>query len=402
MNRLPTVPGHLLLVWSLGGCAVDPPANPFELSTTAAELPPSTSTGEAGSTAELGETGMLPTGTGSTGTTALPFECGNAVVEPGEECDDGNLDDADACLSSCAAALCGDGAVHQGVEACDDGNLDETDACLSTCVGATCGDGVVHTGVEECDDANASETDACRNSCVLARCGDGVVQEGVELCDDGIETPNCDADCTAPECGDGVVNKAAGEECDDGNDIYPDNCYPTCIAPSMLIFLSSERYHGGLGGVAGADQKCQALAKQAGLGGTYKAWLWTSNSGPETTFYQSPGRYIRPDLVKVANNFEHLLHGPLMAPIIITEKKEKIADPDTPIWTGWYPFDQDGMNPYYEEYTCEDWTYGKPGEWDHGGGVSFADSYFLGKGSGLNCGVEVLPIICVQQAWLPP
>lgn len=409
MGGRSTSRGRVLLacLTGLGGCAVDSTPSPFELSTTEAQLPASTSTttgetGSTGTTEVLDTTGVLPTGTTSPGTTAVPVECGNGVVESGEECDDGNLDDTDACLSSCAAARCGDGVVHQGIEACDDGNLDDADACLSTCIVATCGDGVVRADVEECDDANTNETDACRNSCMLAVCGDGVVQDGVETCDEGGETATCDADCTKPECGDGVVNKTAGEECDDGNDIYADNCYPTCVAPSMQIFLSSEVYYGGLGGVAGADQKCQALAKKAGLAGTYKAWLWTSNSGPEVTFYQSPGRYIRPDLVKVANNFAHLLHGPLMAPIVVTEKKEKIADLDTPIWTGWYPFDQNGMNPFYDEYTCGDWTYGEWGKWAETGGVSFADSYFFGKGSGLNCGIETLPIICVQQAWLPP
>ena len=38
---------------------------------------------------------------------------------------------------------------------------------------------------EECDDGNGSNTDACLNACVAARCGDSFVQLTVEACDDG-------------------------------------------------------------------------------------------------------------------------------------------------------------------------------------------------------------------------
>lgn len=64
--------------------------------------------------------------------------CGNGVVEEGEECDDGNQDDLDGCLTSCKKASCGDGFVRSGgsdaeSEQCDDGNLDSGDGCSSSC-----------------------------------------------------------------------------------------------------------------------------------------------------------------------------------------------------------------------------------------------------------------------------
>ncbi|MBL9014318.1 MAG: InlB B-repeat-containing protein, partial [Myxococcales bacterium] len=40
-----------------------------------------------------------------------------------------------------------------------------------------------------------------------------------------------------------------------------------------LMFTTSAAYDGRLGGLAGADSKCQALANAAGLGGTYRAYL---------------------------------------------------------------------------------------------------------------------------------
>jgi cysteine-rich repeat protein len=176
--------------------------------------------------------------------TCTPTSCGNGMVEPGEECDDGNTVDTDACPNSCIAASCGDGVAWDGVEACDDGNTVDTDACLSSCIAASCGDRVVWDGVETCDDGNTS-TEACAYglaSCSVcdatcqnapgatAFCGDGLVN-GPETCDDGNTSTEacayglascsvCDATCqNAPGatafCGDGLVN--GPETCDDGN-----------------------------------------------------------------------------------------------------------------------------------------------------------------------------------------
>lgn len=44
--------------------------------------------------------------------------CGDGVLQPGEECDDGNPDVSDGCID-CHRAYCGDGYRHRGVEDCD-------------------------------------------------------------------------------------------------------------------------------------------------------------------------------------------------------------------------------------------------------------------------------------------
>lgn len=61
--------------------------------------------------------------------------CGDAFVEPGEMCDDGNTEPNDGCSASCASTeACGNGVLDfaQG-EICDDGNRVSSDACGSTC-----------------------------------------------------------------------------------------------------------------------------------------------------------------------------------------------------------------------------------------------------------------------------
>jgi cysteine-rich repeat protein len=164
-------------------------------------------------------------------TVADVLTCGDGVVEAKEQCDDGNADDTDACLSNCMTATCGDGVTQTGVEACDDGNGVDTDACLSTCAVAACGDGVTQAGVEACDDGNDVDTDGCLSSCALAACGDGVTQAGVEACDDGndVDTDGCLTTCVLPTCGDGFT-RAGVEACDDGNADNTDACLSTCAA----------------------------------------------------------------------------------------------------------------------------------------------------------------------------
>ena len=59
--------------------------------------------------------------------------CGNSIVEPGEECDDGNMVDTDDCVD-CKWARCGDHHLRLGIEECDDGNSIDTDGCTNDCV----------------------------------------------------------------------------------------------------------------------------------------------------------------------------------------------------------------------------------------------------------------------------
>ncbi|MCW5890913.1 MAG: proprotein convertase P-domain-containing protein [bacterium] len=58
--------------------------------------------------------------------------CGDGVVDPGEECDDGNGTNGDGCDVDCTISRCGNGQVG-GDEQCDDGNVLDGDACSSTC-----------------------------------------------------------------------------------------------------------------------------------------------------------------------------------------------------------------------------------------------------------------------------
>lgn len=153
--------------------------------------------------------------------------CGDGIVTPPEQCDDGNVVDADACTSACQLPICGDG-LSQGAEECDDGNALDTDECID-CRMARCGDGFVGSR-EACDDGNTLDGDACKSDCTLPSCGDGLVGSGEE-CDDGnaVDNDDCSNDCTHPRCGDAIVQGA--EACDDGNVVDSDGCSNDCTVP---------------------------------------------------------------------------------------------------------------------------------------------------------------------------
>jgi len=254
---------------------------------------PQDSDGETGETGP--ETGELPE----------PM-CGDGEVQAGEQCDDGNPFDDDACTASCSLAVCGDGYVHLGHEECDDGNSDNEDDCTDTCEDAECGDGFVQ-GVEECDDGNSFQDDACLSDCREATCGDGFVNEGIEQCDDGNleDFDGCSPDCTSTyTCGDGVWEPQ--EECDDGNRSPDDGCSASCTDEYKRVFVSSSVHNGNLGGVAGADAICAALADDAGLQGEYLAWISSDTESPSDRFTHADMPYV---LVADANCIQQFGDG---------------------------------------------------------------------------------------------
>jgi len=99
--------------------------------------------------------------------------CGDGAVDPGEECDDGNLVDGDGCDSNCKTTGCGNGIVTSG-EVCDDGNLVDGDGCDSNCTLTACGNGV-RAGSEQCDDGNLIDGDGCQANCTLTPQHDSAV-----------------------------------------------------------------------------------------------------------------------------------------------------------------------------------------------------------------------------------
>ncbi|MGO9287978.1 MAG: DUF4215 domain-containing protein, partial [Polyangia bacterium] len=216
--------------------------------------------------------------------------CGDGVVEPGEQCDNGtanNLGGYNQCGPNCLLGpYCGDGVVN-GPEQCDNGTNDDdygaTSGCAPGCkLPARCGDGIVQADFgEQCDNgsANLTTTDpevgygGCLANCQRGDyCGDGI-KNGTEQCDDGVNDGTygtCNPDCTlAPRCGDGVVQADYGEQCEPTMTNDP-NCTSACRLP------------GGCGdGIVEPPEQCDdgALFNTGAYGGCAPSCIYAPHCG---------------------------------------------------------------------------------------------------------------------------
>jgi cysteine-rich repeat protein len=199
-----------------------------------------------------------------------PYGCGNGVVDPGEQCDDGNTSGGDCCTATCQAVAdgttCADSDLCNGGEtcqagacttgaplACNDGNACTDDSCnpASGCVAAPntapCNDGDACTSGDTCsagscapgaplacNDGNACTDDSCNpaSGCTTS--------PNSALCDDG-------SACTVGDvCSGGSCTSGSQLSCDDGDACTGDSCdaiagcqhsppASTCGAPELPI-----------------------------------------------------------------------------------------------------------------------------------------------------------------------
>ncbi len=102
--------------------------------------------------------------------------CGDKVITPPEECDDGNRVDGDGCSAACVKEFCGDKKVQAALgEQCDDGNKNSNDGCSASCkIEARCGSVWMLKSAMECEDPGS----------VCFRVSHGSIAKGI-----------CSADC---------------------------------------------------------------------------------------------------------------------------------------------------------------------------------------------------------------
>jgi hypothetical protein len=169
----------------------------------------------------------------------------------------------------------------------------------------------------QCGTANGANGDPCANN---AECFSGNCSPDGVCCD----TPCnglCESCLAAKTCA-GTDGTCA--PIPPGND--PDNECPTgaCfLGPSCqegkVVFVSSAQYTGNLGGLTGADMKCQTLATAACLPGNYLAWLSDSTGSPNTRFTQSNIPYRLVNGTLIAANYGDLTDGSIANPVNLTE-----------------------------------------------------------------------------------
>ncbi len=121
---------------------------------------------------------------------------------------------------------------------------------------------------------------------------------------------------------DALESRVGGSETDIGDLIIDVGKLQDTSGPK-IVFATSTTYTGNLGGLIGADQKCQAAATREFLPGTYLAWLSTypgpaigqPEVDPSDRFTRSAAPYTTPNGIKVADHYGDLVDGTLDNPI---------------------------------------------------------------------------------------
>ena len=380
----------ILLCISLAACFNDPGAGA------------SSPTSATESTSTSGTSGLSSDGDTATTSDGDPTSTSSTADAMGSTTTGDPTSTSDSDPSSTTGSVCGDGVLDPGEE-CDDGPANADDApCSSECVWAFCGDGLLQPATgEECDDGpDNSDEGACTQACETAKCGDGLLWEGVESCDLGDDNKAGGyGDCTpteciwwGPYCGDGVLQKDH-EECDLGTEDNEEDgtaCTKSCKLDGKVVFVTSESYNGNLGGLDGADEKCNTLALAAGVAnaGKFMAWLSTEDHSPASRMTHHAGRYV---LLNggtiIAESWDDLTDGMLAGAINIDETGAKSSEGE--VWTGTTAAGQAAP------LRCLDWTHPKS---DKGGlhGLVFAESSEWTEKDAMGCSYFAY-LICVEQ-----
>ncbi len=114
---------------------------------------------------------------------------------------------------------------------------------------------------------------------------------------------------------------AAGQSCTAGGYVtgFYANGNIICSNGPKTVFISSRTYSGNLGGITGADAKCQTLADAASISGAYKAWISDDSGSPATNHVHNPSRYQLVDGTVIADSWNDLTDGSLQHSINLGE-----------------------------------------------------------------------------------
>ncbi len=254
---------------------------------------------------------------------------------------------------------------------CDVGDSGSGPDCDGACGLNDAASGADCNGI--CDVADTAGSPDCDGTCDATDIAGSPDCNGVCDVGDSGAGPDCDGNCNV---GDAVgsldcngvcdLNDSAGSPdcdgtCDPGDDPLGPDCLGTTTTTSTtttttappsgpkIMFVSSATYTGNLGGLAGADATCNALAAAAALPGTYVAWLSTSTVDAKTRI--NNGNFLRTDGAAIATDMTDLLDGTI-ANGIACDENANCSCSSQRVRTG---TKEDGIK-FNTTFNCADWT----------------------------------------------
>jgi hypothetical protein len=168
------------------------------------------------------------------------------------------------------------------------------------------------------------------------------------------------------------------------------------LAPLLLVsrlaFVTAALWDGG-GGVGALDAMCAADATAAGLPGTFKAAVATTQASAVSRFNLDGARWVRPDGVAIVAAARDLGNGmPLLAPIALHADGTVVSASTFVAWAGASSLTDAGT----ADSTCSDWTDNTAGSKGSIGEIGSGEQWFVAGIARFTCDKR-LPVYCLQQ-----
>ena len=182
------------------------------------------------------------------------------------------------------------------------------------------------------------------------------------------------------------------------------NSSPDCgqtIGPHQRVFVTSTTYDGNLGGLAGADAKCQARADAANLGGSWKAWISDSNTSAASRLVHSNIPYRRLDGVKIADNWTDLTTYPGLDALLNITELNTLAPSSFETYTWTNTLEDGGIRITDSSKSCNNWTNNEYGTGFAGATGRVNATWGWSNWGGTNCDYK-LRLYCFEQISEPP
>jgi hypothetical protein len=223
---------------------------------------------------------------------SLVAGCYSPHPQPGSPCPDGVCATGLVCAPDSQICVRPEDLPDAGI--CAAGDI----VCSGTCVDPT-------SDPNHCGGCSACSVPNATAACVAGQCEVTGCTANACMISGSCQPVTFDSD--PMHCG-SCTNKCSSGTCESG----------ACV---LRAFVTVTAYSASLGGLGGADAKCQTEADAHALGGRWKAWLADANGAPAGRFTHGQAAYQRLDGKPIAQNWNKLTMGTLLNPLNIMSNK---------------------------------------------------------------------------------